>query len=84
LQSCTKNPARAVRYRQLALAEPDRSKADLLLKLADEADRDVLCTADWLCSERRRRRRVKVLKALNVVIEELELDNALMIQEGHY
>src|ERR1700737_4055832 len=35
-------------------------------------------------SERRRRRRVKVLKALNVVIEELELDNALMIQEGHY
>jgi len=35
-------------------------------------------------SERRRRRRVKVLKALNVVIEELELDNALMIQQGHY
>lgn len=44
----TKNHARAVRYRELALAEPDRSKADLLLKIADEADRDVLCTADWL------------------------------------
>ena len=43
-----KNAARAVRYRELALAEPDRSKADMLLKLADEADRDVLCTADWL------------------------------------
>ena len=44
----TKNHTRAVRYRELALAEPDRSKADLLLKIADEADRDVLCTADWL------------------------------------
>jgi hypothetical protein len=43
-----KNLARAVRYRQLSLAEPDRAKADLLLKLADEADRDVLCTSDWL------------------------------------
>jgi hypothetical protein len=42
-----KNYARAVRYRQLALAEPDRDRADLLLKLADEADRDVLCTSDW-------------------------------------
>jgi hypothetical protein len=35
-------------------------------------------------SEKRRRRRVRVLKALNVVIEELELDNALMVQEGSY
>ena len=43
-----KNQARAVRYRQFALAEPDRAKADLLLKLAEEADRDVLCTSDWL------------------------------------
>jgi hypothetical protein len=41
------NHQRAARYRQLALAEPDRAKADLLLKLADEADRDVLCTSDW-------------------------------------
>jgi hypothetical protein len=43
-----KNQARAIRYRQLALAEPDRAKADLLLKLAEEADRDVLCASDWL------------------------------------
>jgi hypothetical protein len=43
-----KNDARAVKYRKLALAESDRSRADLLLKLADEADRDVLCTSDWL------------------------------------
>jgi hypothetical protein len=41
-----KNHARAVRYRQLALAEPDKAKAALLLAIADEADRDVLCTVD--------------------------------------
>ena len=51
----TKNHTRAVRYRELALAEPDRSKADLLLKIADEADRDVLCTADWLFENRQDR-----------------------------
>ena len=34
------NHARAVRYRQLALAEVDRSRADLLFKIADEADRE--------------------------------------------
>jgi hypothetical protein len=45
--SSSKNHTRAVRYRQLALAEADRSKADLLYKLADEAERDVLCTSDW-------------------------------------
>ncbi len=43
----TKNQGRAVRYRALALAEAERSKADLLLKLADEAERNVLCTSDW-------------------------------------
>jgi hypothetical protein len=41
------NP-RAVRYRRLALVEEDREKADLLYKLADEADRGVLVTADWM------------------------------------
>jgi hypothetical protein len=41
-----KNHARAVRYRQLALAEPDKAKAAILLSIADEADRDVLCTVD--------------------------------------
>jgi hypothetical protein len=39
--------ARAVRYRKLALAEEDKAKADLLLKLADECDRGLLCTAEW-------------------------------------
>ena len=38
--------ARAVRYRRLALAEEDKAKADLLLKLADECDRGLLCTAE--------------------------------------
>jgi hypothetical protein len=40
--------ARAVRYRRLALATNDRADGDLLLKLADECDRGMLCTADWL------------------------------------
>jgi hypothetical protein len=39
--------ARAVRYRRLALAEQDKANADLLLKLADECDRGILCTAQW-------------------------------------
>jgi hypothetical protein len=42
------NDARAVRYRRLALAEEDNAKADLLHKLADESDRGLLCTAEWL------------------------------------
>ena len=54
------NHARAVRYRQLALAEPDRAKADMLFKLADEADRDVLCTSDWLRQEVQDAKPVKV------------------------
>jgi hypothetical protein len=40
--------SRAVRYRRLALAEEDREKADLLYKLAEEADRGLLCTAEWM------------------------------------
>ena len=39
---------RAVRYRRLALAEKDKAKADLLFKLADECDRGILCTSEWL------------------------------------
>ena len=42
------NPRRAVKYRRLALAESDQEKARLLHQLADESDRGVLCTADWL------------------------------------
>jgi hypothetical protein len=41
-----KNHARAVRYRQLALADPDRERAAILLRIADEADQDLLCTVD--------------------------------------
>jgi hypothetical protein len=37
----------ATRYRRLALAQPDKAIADLLLKLADECDRGILCTAEW-------------------------------------
>jgi hypothetical protein len=37
-----------VRYRRLALAEVDRDKADLLHKIANEAEQGVLFTADWL------------------------------------
>jgi hypothetical protein len=45
------NP-RAVRYRRLALAEEDRQKAELLHKIADEAERGVLVTADWMSPAR--------------------------------
>jgi hypothetical protein len=38
------NHARAVRYRRLAMAEPDKVKAAVLFQIADEAERDVLCT----------------------------------------
>jgi len=39
---------RATRYRRLALATGDKADADLLVKLADECDRGILCTAHWL------------------------------------
>jgi hypothetical protein len=45
--------ARSVRYRRLALAEEDKAKADLLFKLADECDRGILCTSEWLFLNRR-------------------------------
>jgi hypothetical protein len=41
-----KNQDRAVRYRRLALAERDKAMAALLYKIADEAERGVLCTVD--------------------------------------
>ena len=40
--------ARVVRYRRLALATEDKAIADLLLRLADECDRGLLCTAEWV------------------------------------
>ena len=42
------NHARAERYRQLALAEPDMAKAAILIKIAEEAEQDLLCTVDWM------------------------------------
>jgi hypothetical protein len=45
------NP-RAVRYRRLALAEEVKERADLLYKLADEADKGVLVTAEWMTAAR--------------------------------
>ena len=38
---------RAIRYRRLALAQQDKAIVDLLLKVADECDRGILCTAEW-------------------------------------
>jgi hypothetical protein len=37
--------SRALRYRELAMAEQDRAKAAILNRIADEAERGVLCTA---------------------------------------
>ena len=39
---------RAVRYRELALASNNRADSDLLLRLADECDRGILCSTEWL------------------------------------
>ena len=38
-----KNCTRAIRYRRKAIAEPDECKAAFLRKLAEEAERGVLC-----------------------------------------
>jgi hypothetical protein len=57
--------ARAVRYRRLALASGDRTNVDLLLKLADESDRGMLCTAEWL-SARPSRENEQPPKAVDV------------------
>lgn len=46
----SKSQVRAVRYRRLALAEPDKAKAAILNHIADEAERDVLCTVDKMDS----------------------------------
>jgi hypothetical protein len=43
-----RNRTRIMRYRRLALGQADRRLARLLNKLADEAERGVLCTVDRL------------------------------------
>jgi hypothetical protein len=45
-----KHQNRAIRYRRLAIAEPDQCKAAFLRKLAEEAERGVLCTVDQMPS----------------------------------
>lgn len=40
------NP-KAVKYRRLALIEPDQDKARLLNKLAEDSEQGILVTADW-------------------------------------
>jgi hypothetical protein len=44
--SSEKDHARAVRYRRLAMAEADKEKSGLLNRIADEAERRILCTVD--------------------------------------
>lgn len=41
-----KDEARALKYRRLALAEAGTTKAALLNKLADEAEKGLLCSPD--------------------------------------
>lgn len=45
-----KDQARAVKYRRLALAEPDPTKAALLRSIADEAERGILYTPERVAS----------------------------------
>jgi hypothetical protein len=54
--------ARAIRYRRLALAQEGKATANLLLELADECDRGILCTAEWR-STRPSRKNEQLLKA---------------------
>jgi hypothetical protein len=42
---------RGDRYRLLAVTEPDEYKAAVLRRMADEADRNVLCTADRILNQ---------------------------------
>jgi len=42
---------RGDRYRLLAVVEPDDDKAAVLRKLADEADRNVLCTTNRVLNQ---------------------------------
>jgi hypothetical protein len=47
IEACqTMSKPRAVRYRRLALAEQDKQKADLVYKIADEADKGGHCRMD--------------------------------------
>ena len=54
--------ARAIRYRRLALATKDKTIADLLLRLADECDRGILCTAERHSAKMSSRQKQKTLR----------------------
>jgi hypothetical protein len=54
---------RAVRYRRLALAEVDKQKADILFKLAEEADQGILCIAEWKYGRTHKASRDESIKA---------------------
>jgi hypothetical protein len=42
---------RGERYRLLAVMEPDEHRAAVLRRIADEADQNVLCTADRILNQ---------------------------------
>jgi hypothetical protein len=69
-----KSHIRAVRYRQLALAEPDKAKAAILFKIAEEAERDVLCTVDRTSLGFTRRPEAKKPEAQKVRVYQSSLD----------
>jgi hypothetical protein len=53
-----RSESRATRYRALALTAANSALAKLLSDLADEAERGVLCTSDWLNAQTRNRKRL--------------------------
>jgi hypothetical protein len=62
-EPATMRNARALRYRRLALASWDKANADLLLKLADECDRGILCTPEWVSARGLSRKNEEPTKA---------------------
>jgi hypothetical protein len=53
-----RSESRATRYRTLALATANTALAKLLSDLAEEAERGVLCTSDWLNARTPSRKRL--------------------------
>jgi hypothetical protein len=52
-----KNYKRAIGYRRLGVTERDECKAAFLRKLAEEAERGLLCTVDQMYGSSNRRNR---------------------------
>jgi hypothetical protein len=53
-----RHQSRAARYRSLALTTANSALAKLLSDLAEEAERGVLCTSDWLNARTQNRKRL--------------------------